>query len=371
MPKQKNKRLFLIEYEKAKEWSAGKNIVNAIKPIDTVLVFKEKNSNGLSKGLTQMVDNMLKKQNVFLFEYNEGKFNDFFYEKVSEFVTDEIKNIYLLQMDDKHLNKVKELYPKKNVVKKNNFVLSDSKKIIDMAIDMDAGNNPIHKKENVIKNTTKDNEKVKKDKKVQKNKKAEPKQNKNANPLNEDMLFSSLTNALKDNPQKLEKVNRQASNVDKEELDEEIPVNASNNKGKRAPLKKMQPDTINIDLLSVNDIEKMIFNNRTKDNKFNIEYTDLDNSKAELVGFLYDRLIESVNSIIPNADELNLTVEQYWNLINTIIKSNDYIDFQESISVVLPGYQLDMTEETYSYLFDEAQYYAKVCNVLYDEDAWA
>lgn len=128
---------------------------------------------------------------------------------------------------------------------------------------------------------------------------------------------------------------------------------------------------------SLQDLEKQIFG--VEQNYTNPEkvYTELDDTKAKMVTLLGDRLIQNVNLLIPQIKKLGLDDDGYTELIAVLLRSYDVGDFIESYNTLRPGAGLDIKPKemiaiqiAYKALYQEASYYAKVCNDLYTDDHW-
>ena len=117
-------------------------------------------------------------------------------------------------------------------------------------------------------------------------------------------------------------------------------------------------------------LEKAIFGVQQSFTTPQKRYSELDDSKARTVSLMADRLIGNINLLVPGIMDFHFSYEDYMELIATLVKSDSLNDFQEGWSIVHPGCRLKLTEEIYRAIRNEANYYAKTCDVLYGEDCW-
>lgn len=117
-------------------------------------------------------------------------------------------------------------------------------------------------------------------------------------------------------------------------------------------------------------LEKAIFGVQQSFTTPQKRYSELDDSKARTVSLMADRLISNINLLVPGIMDFHFSYEDYMELIATLVKSDSLNDFQEGWSIVHPGCRLKLTEEIYRAIRNEANYYAKTCDVLYGEDCW-
>lgn len=427
------KRLYVCEYEKVKEWTLNKNILKYIKPTDIILILKTKTENNLSSAMVKMLDDLEKKNNVTVVDVStsDNPYEDDVVIEINKLLSDDTRNIIFLQMQDIY-EEVKNDFSKYNVESKKNYILRETSKnessnVRNKVIDDNvlAANNGSNNKEESSKNITNDNKKNSNKNNVQ-IKSVTKKTNENENSYSEkksEKNNASQNDEKKDNnkakgdkfvnlgnqqkkaqppPQKQSSVNsslfssmasalQRSENIEKTNKQVNDRKNNKNEKSSVKEKKIISNDNTDIesleDLLTVNDIEKMIFGSEAKNKEFIVEYSQLDNDKAALVGSLYDRLIDSINQIVPELskyeerqdendigtdEDINKSLQnKYWNFVFTLIKSTDFIDFQASIEAIIPGLKLNMNEQSYTYLYDEACYYASVCKTLYDDDKWA
>jgi hypothetical protein len=136
--------------------------------------------------------------------------------------------------------------------------------------------------------------------------------------------------------------------------------------GQKKPQQKVQGDTP-----SIQELERQIFGGTQVTISFDKTYTELDDEKAKMVELLMKRLIENINKLAKKVTEYDFNHAKYLELITTLVKSIDYNDFLDSWDIMEPGYPLNIDEKTYSFLYDEAQYYSQVCEMLYENDNWA
>lgn len=100
------------------------------------------------------------------------------------------------------------------------------------------------------------------------------------------------------------------------------------------------------------------------------EYSELDDSKAQMIDLLADRTISNINLIVKGIAEKKFDFDTYMALIATLVRSTGFEDFKKCWNVVAPGKAINLNEDTYKMLQAEARYYAKVCETLYMEDQW-
>ena len=117
-------------------------------------------------------------------------------------------------------------------------------------------------------------------------------------------------------------------------------------------------------------LEKAIFGVQQNFETPQKHYSELDDSKAKTVSLMADRLITTINLLVSGILDFHFSYEDYMELIATLVKSDNLDDFQEGWSIVHPGCRLKLNEEIYRAIKNEANYYAKTCDVLYGEDCW-
>lgn len=117
-------------------------------------------------------------------------------------------------------------------------------------------------------------------------------------------------------------------------------------------------------------LEKAIFGVQQNFASPQKNYSELDDSKAKTVSLMADRLIANINLLVSGILDFHFSYEDYMELIATLVKSDNLDDFQEGWSIVHPGCRLKLNEEIYRAIRNEANYYAKTCDVLYGEDCW-
>lgn len=121
---------------------------------------------------------------------------------------------------------------------------------------------------------------------------------------------------------------------------------------------------------STSDLMRIIFGARHDEKKYEHEFTEIDNSKAQMVSTLEDRLIRNIDLLVKGVKEYQWDYAEYMQFIITLIRSSDCTDFLQSWSIVSPNHPIQMNETVYKAIFDEADYYARVCDLLYAEDNW-
>lgn len=318
------KRLFIAEYEDANTWTDNKRtILTKILDGDLYLIFKTGKNEKLSSTMVQLMNDMSKNgQIVDVTSMNNEEYGSKIIELIKENANKNTE-IYFLHMDTMY-------HQLKNQLNEYRIQMRRNYKV---------GRNTNQNKSKMVDPTGKD-------------------------------IFKAMANALND----AEPINK---NEEKEDFEPKI--NKENKqKTQDKPInntpKKQKVDTpeVNIeDEISIKDLERIIFGNKVISKEFKVTYTELDNAKAKLISLLFDRMVESIKSLIKNIKECDFTTHQYLNLVTTLIKSNSYTDFILSYEVVEPGFKLDLKLDVYNYLYEEACYYSKVCKVLYDEDLWA
>ena len=121
---------------------------------------------------------------------------------------------------------------------------------------------------------------------------------------------------------------------------------------------------------STSDLMRIIFGARHDEKKYEHEFTEIDNSKAQMVSTLEDRLIRNIDLLVKGVKEYQWDYSEYMQFIITLIRSSDCTDFLQSWGIVSPNHPIQMNETVYKAIFDEADYYARVCDLLYAEDNW-
>ena len=121
---------------------------------------------------------------------------------------------------------------------------------------------------------------------------------------------------------------------------------------------------------STSDLMRIIFGARHDEKKYEHEFTEIDNSKAQMVSTLEDRLIRNIDLLVKGVKEYQWDYAEYMQFIITLIRSSDCTDFLQSWCIVSPNHPIQMNETVYKAIFDEADYYARVCDLLYAEDNW-
>lgn len=121
---------------------------------------------------------------------------------------------------------------------------------------------------------------------------------------------------------------------------------------------------------STADLMRIIFGARHDERSYQHDFTELENSKAQMVSKLEERLIQNINLLVKGVKDYDWDYPEYMQFIVTMIRSSDYQDFLESWSIVSPNHQIQITEDVYKAIFDETEYYSRVCDLLYAEDNW-
>lgn len=121
---------------------------------------------------------------------------------------------------------------------------------------------------------------------------------------------------------------------------------------------------------STSDLMRIIFGARHDEKKYEHEFTEIDNSKAQMVSTLEDRLIRNIDLLVKGVKEYQWDYSEYMQFIITLIRSSDCTDFLQSWGIVSPNHPIQMNKTVYKAIFDEADYYARVCDLLYAEDNW-
>lgn len=430
--REKIDRLFIAEYENTKIWSGRTTaILSKIQPGDFYLIFKTGKGMVPSKPMAELVKSMADAKELYDVQgLNEENYKLFILDKINEFANNDTY-VYFLSMEtiyNQLKNNIKDVMDvqssidykvgrrlKKTVMKNptgrnvqnaktsyskendNSDLFNSMVSIISDApvVDVDKVPNLKDRIDEVAQETEEGAYKRNSDRKeisnlkenkiiyeenksgnkksVHKNPKAPKKDSSGDIVIDElDMMADALTDAetvlpienREDN--KKENFEKSSSNGNKKE-DNAVPGKTKKTVKKKNNTKENEVVTAGP---SINEIEKMIFGNKLTDGEFKKEYTDLDNEKAQMITALYDRLINNINKLIRNISTYEFNIAKYTELITVIIKSDDFEDFMKSWEVMEPGYPLLITEKIYMYIYDEAQYYSKVCEVLYGEDVW-
>lgn len=124
------------------------------------------------------------------------------------------------------------------------------------------------------------------------------------------------------------------------------------------------------DTLTIQELERQIFGEKQVTVSYDKEYKEVDDQKARMTNSIMERLIANINKFAKKVLEYDFNRAKYVELISMLIKSIDYNDFLDGWDIVEPGYPLLIDEKTYAALRDEALYYSKICEMLYEEDNW-
>ena len=347
-------RLFITEYENAREWTDGKRtILSKVQQDDFYIIFKTGKNKELSSVLKDLIQDMgNKKELVDATNLNDDDYKSLIIKKIKENST-ENTDVYFLFMDPIYHELKDKIQGVSSIQSRRNYKVG----------------------RNLSKNTMMKN----------------PAGLSKVAEQNSD-IFSSMTDVLSDNKVHSDIEKNENENVSEENTEKKatfVPLwdrdktpknpqkNVSSkqpdhsNKNKKRNIKKEESTVNAYDSLTINDIEKIIFEKRVAQSELKIKYTELDDAKAKLVGLLFDRLVESIKRLIPKIESHGFDDKEFVKFVTTIIKSDEYEDFKEGLSIVVPGIDLDIRPQTYIYLKDEAKYYAKVCKMLYEEDEWA
>lgn len=117
-------------------------------------------------------------------------------------------------------------------------------------------------------------------------------------------------------------------------------------------------------------MEKKIFGEREAPKDTERYYSPLDDSKAQTVALLADRLIQDIDSLVPGVKNAGYDYDAYMAMISTLIRSTSIEDFKSCWSVVYPGKSINLDPEIYRKIRKEAEFYAKACEVLYVDDVY-
>ena len=124
---------------------------------------------------------------------------------------------------------------------------------------------------------------------------------------------------------------------------------------------------------TLEEIEQAIFGTETVDTEIKREYTRLQKSKIETTALYLERMIEAVK-IYMNKDkdgniDPNINEQNYIEFIFALVKSYDYEDFQQSWKSV-QSFEIELQENEYMYLKEQAMHYSTVCDTLFGKDKW-
>ena len=122
---------------------------------------------------------------------------------------------------------------------------------------------------------------------------------------------------------------------------------------------------------TLEEIEKEIFGDEKKYKKIEKVYTELDLSKMKTVDLYLERLINGIKKYCKkDADgNINIDYNNFIEFIMILLKAENYDDFIKSWEVI-SSFDISLTEEEYTFIKEEAEYYAEVCNLFYGKDKW-
>lgn len=120
---------------------------------------------------------------------------------------------------------------------------------------------------------------------------------------------------------------------------------------------------------TIEEIEKEIFTGEMKSDDVVREYSELDDSKAKTAELTFKRLVKGIKKYLDKDVAENAKQEEFFSFVMTIIKSYDFNDFIESWQTI-NAFPIDLKENEYFYLKDEATYYGDMCQMFYGRDKW-
>ena len=122
---------------------------------------------------------------------------------------------------------------------------------------------------------------------------------------------------------------------------------------------------------TLEEIEKEIFGDEKKYKKIEKVYTELDLSKMKTVDLYLERLINGIKKYCKKDADGNIDIDynNFIEFIMILLKAENYDDFIKSWEVI-SSFDISLTEEEYTFIKEEAEYYAEVCNLFYGKDKW-
>ena len=145
----------------------------------------------------------------------------------------------------------------------------------------------------------------------------------------------------------------------------------SSQAGRKGGLGKKNKEPEPEDNRTLEEIEKEIFGDEKKYKQVEKVYTELDKSKMQTTDLYLERLINGIKKYCKKDADGNVNIEQnnFVEFIMILLKADNFDDFTKSWEVI-SSFDISLTEEEYTFIKEEAEYYAEVCNLFYGKDKW-
>lgn len=116
--------------------------------------------------------------------------------------------------------------------------------------------------------------------------------------------------------------------------------------------------------VNLRHLEDQIFGNKTGISELVEKITPLRDAKANLVAMLYERLCEHLK------EKEALNKSECFQMLGLLHKTEEKELFNQSWRIIKPNTKLLFNDRDYIRLKSEAEYYKKVCQLLYEEDVF-
>lgn len=405
----KIERLFIAEYEAMKQWTAGKReILNRLQDSDYYLIFQTgKSDQTLSAIYQNVLENMGDhKEIIDATGMTDAQYDNLILQKISQYINAET-HVFFLQMEDcykrlkPHITKI----PAQHIYSKPTYKVE--MRHTQTFVGNRQGQAAVQNTDNAV--SSKKQQDRKKSQRPQKpqlqNRSFEDSADQVFNGM-VDTLLETPTTAQKDTLSTADKAqefyqqfsgkatpmparplsagmpNAVAGNTPLRGTPQNHPLGKPGQKPspQKSYVQSKSPQTDNTDaglltdnLITIDDLEKRIFDSKINTGEFIREYSDLDRKKAVLIQAMFDRTVNSICSLlqINGKDSKPHSTDDFVQFMTILLKSKDFNDFNNSLTSVDPSSDLKIQKSTtYTYLLDEVHYYARLCEVLYSEDQW-
>lgn len=122
----------------------------------------------------------------------------------------------------------------------------------------------------------------------------------------------------------------------------------------------------------IETIEARIFQESVDEQKVERGFSEIAQAKAQYVDALFQRLVSGIKKYMDLSQEEEPDDKQYLEFVLVLLKVDNYEDFQTCWNAVgNKNFHVILNDEAFSYLREEAVYYSRSCEMIYEKDKWS
>lgn len=118
-------------------------------------------------------------------------------------------------------------------------------------------------------------------------------------------------------------------------------------------------------------IENRIFQEFRGKQEVDRDFSAMAQVKAQYVDSLFKRLVNGINKYVDNSQVGKLNDKQYLEFVMVLLKVDNYDDYQRCWNAAGDkNFHITLNAESFLYLREEAVYYSRTCEMIYEQDKW-